>query len=287
MRLLRSRLAVVSSLAILAGCASTPANAPPAAAPAPPAATAPAAPAAPTTAEDALPPILHDLDLTEAQTKEALHIIIDVQNQADSFWSAVEGLGRSVAGAARLCKGSTPFIAADAERTVREGEALRAPVLDAVQRAHKLLTPAQRQKLSQRLVEGDNWAKRERRNSDRTKELGPALELSNMQMMSILVKAGVLWTRFADRAEPWRAQYRAAITNFARDDFDVHKEPVATAPAVAMVVEFVREGLGMLIPVLEPKQCEVLGNLIDARLDDQVKGAAARAAARAQFAEQK
>jgi hypothetical protein len=53
---------------------------------------------------------------------------------------------------------------------------------------------------------------------------------------------------------------------------------VAKAPAVKLVVDFVREGLGMLIPVLEPKQCEALGDLIDAKVDEQVAQNAARVA---------
>jgi hypothetical protein len=102
-------------------------------------------------------------------------------------------------------------------------------------------------------------------------------------MMSVLAKAGVLWSSFADRAEPWRLHYRTAIADFARDDFDVHREKVAAAPAVALIVEFVREGLRMLVPVLDPKQCEALGDLIDQKLDEQAE----RAAARARAAEQR
>ena len=203
----------------------------------------------------------------------------DLERQGETMRSAVEELGRSVAGAVRRCKGDSPFIDADAARVVREGEELRGPVLDAVQKFHKLLTPAQRRTLSARLVEGDDWAKRERRNSKRTRDLGPALDLSTLQLMSVLVKAGELWSSFADRAEPWRVHYRTAITDFARDDFDVHKEPVAAVPVVALMLEFVREGLRLLIPVLEPKQCEALGDLIDQKLDEQAAKWAERARA--------
>jgi hypothetical protein len=190
-----------------------------------------------------------------------------------------------VAGAARRCKGDSPFIEADAGRVIREGDEMRARVLDTVQRVHRLLTPAQRKKVSDRLVEGDDWAKRERRNSQRTRELGPVLELSTMQMMSLLVKAGVLWTNFADRAEPWRVHYRAAIIDFARDDFDAHHEPVAAVPVVAFVVDFVRAGLRQFISILEPKQCEALGDLIDQKIDEQAARTTERAALRARALE--
>ena len=250
------RLGAVSltlvALALATGCASAP---PPPAAPPLAAAAAPAPGAA-------LPPLLRDLDMTPAQEAEALRINADLVSSAESLAGAADDLGRSVAGAVRKCKGDSPFMDADAARLVREGEEVRGPVIDAVQRFHRLLTPAQRRKLSARLVEGDDWAKRERRNASRTRDLGPALDLSTMQLMKMLVKAGVLWTSFADKAEPWRGHYRAAIANFARDDFDARREPVAAVPVVALTVEFVRTGLRLLVPLLEPKQCEALGGLI-------------------------
>jgi hypothetical protein len=101
----------------------------------------------------------------------------------------------------------------------------------------------------------------------------------------MLVKAGVLWANFADRAEPWRVHYRAAVVNFARDDFDAHKEPVAAVPVVAITLDFVRTGLRLLVPLLEPKQCESLGHLIDEKLDEQAARTAEKAAARARAAE--
>jgi hypothetical protein len=278
----RAAPAALLALAVAAGCATTPppAAAPPAAPTTPaPTATPQAVPAPPAGAE--LPPLLHDLDLTPAQEAEIWRLDAELEGSAAPFVDAANDLGRSVAGAARQCKGDSPFVDQDAARVIREGEAMRGPVVDGVQRLHRLLTPAQRKKVSDRLVEGDDWAKRERRNASRTRDLGPALDLSTMQVMQMLVKAGVLWATFADKAEPWRVQYRAAITDFARDDFDAHKEPVASAPIVAFTVDFVRTGLRMLIPLLEPKQCEALGRLIDEKLDES----AARAAARARAAE--
>lgn len=277
----RPRRLAVLALAVAAGCAGAP---PPPATP-PPEAAPTAAAAAPVAGGAELPPLLRGLDLTPAQMEEALRINADLENATQPVTSAAIAFGRSVAGAARGCKGASPFMETDAERVVREGEEVRGTVLDAVQRVHRLLTPAQRRKVSDRLVEGDDKAKRERRNSSRTRELGPALDLSAMQIMSMLMKAGVLWTTFADRIEPWRVQYHTAIVDFARDDFDVHREPVATAPAVQIMLDFVQTGLRMLVPLLEPKQCEALGHLIDDRLDQQEAFAAEKAAARERAAE--
>lgn len=257
----------------LGGCAATP---PPASAPPPSPSAAPASAGANDPNE--LPPALRDLDITPAQQAEIARIRVDLTRNAEPLVSAASEMGRSVAGAARQCKGDTPFVEADAARVIRAGEELRGDVLDAVQKLHKVLTPAQRQKLSTRLLEGDEWAKRERRNESRTKTLGPALDLSFSQTMQMLVKARVLWTTFADKAEPWRAHYKAAVANFARDDFDARREPVAEAPAVALTTEFVRTGMKFLIPILEKPQCEALANLIDQKLDEQAARAAAQAA---------
>jgi len=263
--------AALLALGLATSCAATPA--PPTASP--PAAAAGVAAAAPAGPE--LPPLLRDLELTPAQMDEVLRINADLERTAEPFRDAAKELGHSVAGAVRQCKGGTPFMDLDAERVVREGEELRGPLLSGLQRVHGLLTPAQRRKVSDRLLEGDDQAKRERRNSARTRELGPALDLSTMQLMSMLVKAGVLWTSFADRVEPWRVRYHVAITNFAGDDFDVHHEPVAAVPVAALALEFVRAGLRLLVPLLEPKQCEALGRLIDENVDAQAERAAQRA----------
>ena len=280
-------MAALTALAIGVGCAGAPRSpvAPqPLAATAPPAASATAA-AAPAPGEAELPPSLRDLGLTPAQVHEAVRISADLESTAEPFVGAVTEFGHSVAGAARQCKGETPFMQMDAARVIREGDELRGPVLSALQRVHRLLTPEQRRRLSDRLVEGDDRAKRERRNASRTRDLGPILDLSTMQVMSMLVKAGVLWSTFADRAEPWRVHYREAVTHFVRDDFNVHDEPVAAVPVVPLTLEFVQAGLRQLVPLLEPKQCEALGRLIDEKLDEQAARTAERAAARARVLE--
>lgn len=277
------------ALALAAGCAGAPH--PPVAPQAMGTAEAAAAsataeaPAAPSPAEAALPPSLRDLDLSPAQMDAVLRLYADLESTAEPFVGAASELGRSIAGAARQCKGETPFVQMDAARVIREGEAMRRPVLDAIQKVHRLLTPAQRKKLSNRLIEGDDWAKRERRNSSRTRDLGPALDLSTMQLMSMLVKAAVLWSNYADRTDPWRVHYRAAITRFVRDDFDAHAEPVGAAPLVPLTLEFVQAGLRQLVPLLEPKQCEVLAHLIEEKLDDQAARTAERVAERARVLE--
>jgi len=250
-------------LVLATGCATVPTQPP-----TPPSQETPAASAPGTAEPDELPPIMHGIDLTPKQIEDVIAMRADLRSKASAAVDAALDFGHSVAGAARLCKGDTPFMETDASRVVREGEEMREPILDAAQMLHKLLTPAQRKKLSDRLIDGDDWAKRERRNSSRTRDLGPAIDLSTMQMVQMLMKAAVLWSNFADKSDPWRVHYRTAITNFARDDFDVHNEPVAKAPAVALTLDFVRTGLRMLIPILEPKQCETLGKLIDQRVDE-------------------
>lgn len=268
--------AIPLTLALATGCGAAPP--PPAASPPPP----PVQPVAavPKSAGAELPKVLRDLDLTPAQEAEIARMDAELTLAVEPVVRAAEELGRSVAGAARQCKGDSPFVEADAARMVRMGDEVRGEVLDAAQRFHRLLTPSQRRKLSASLLEGDDWARRERRNESRSRGLGPVLDLSVMQTMSMLVKARVLWSSFADRVEPWRVHYTTAVTNFARDDFDVRREPVAEAPVVALSAEFLRTGLRFLVPLLEPQQCEALGHLIDQKLDEQAARVAERASQR-------
>ncbi|APR85953.1 Hypothetical protein A7982_11302 [Minicystis rosea] len=251
------------------------ASAPPPPPPPPPAPVA----AGPQRARDELPPALRELALTPEQEAEVRRIRADLVRASEPIVGAANDLGHSVAGAARQCKGESPFVDSDGARLVRMGEDVRGDVIDAVQRFHRLLTPAQRRKLSARLLEGDDWARRERRNESRSRDLAPALDLSVMQTMAMLVKARVLWSTFADRAEPWRVHYKTAVEHFARDDFEARKEPVAEVPVVALSVDFLKMGLRFLIPILEREQCEALGRLIDQKLDEQAARAAKAEAA--------
>src|SRR5262249_26115166 len=114
----RSRPALVLALlapALVPACATTP---PPP--PAPPSVTAepgaPATPAAPSPDEAALPPLLRELELTPAQMEAVLKLNDDLDRDGEGFLSAADALGRSVAGAARQCKGETPFVEMDASR---------------------------------------------------------------------------------------------------------------------------------------------------------------------------
>lgn len=263
--------AALLSVAFAAGCTATPPPAPPPVSRAPSALPS-AAPAA-AQDEDDIPPVLRGLDPTPAQVEETWRIKEDLDRAAEPFAGAVAEMMRSAAGAVRKCQGDSPFIESDGARVVRMGEDLRGPVLDGVQRLHHLLTPAQRAKLSQRLMETDDWGKRERRNDARTRALGPALDLSMLQLATMLMKARMLWSSFADRAEPWQAHYHTAIVHFARADFDVHREPIAEAPIFAFGVDFVRTGLRFLVPILEPPQCEALAQLIEDKVDEQPKKA--------------
>jgi Spy/CpxP family protein refolding chaperone len=266
--------AAVLAAVLAAGCASTPPP-PPATPPPPP----PALGTPPTSDKVELPPSLQGLDLTPAQQEEIFRIGAELEREGATVVSAAMDFGHSVAGAARQCKGETPFVEADAARVVRVSEEMREPVVTAVQRLHRLLTPEQRKKLSVRLLEGNDAARRERRNESRTRSLGPQLDLTTMQMVTMLVKARALWGQYADRAEPWRLHYETAAEHFARADFDAHSEPLARVPIVAFTMDFVRTGLRFLIPILEPQQCEALGRVIDDTLDKQAERAALRARA--------
>ena len=175
------------------------------------------------------PPLLRGIDLTPAQVEEALRINADLRERRIRS----QGAGHRVPGAPwpappeEVQGASTPFVEMDAARVVRQGEELRS--LRARHRpagappAHPGASAARCRIAS--FGGSTTGRSAERRNASRTKDLGPALDLSTVQMMSMLVKAGVLWTSYADQVEPWRVKYHAAILDFARDDFDVAQGP--------------------------------------------------------------
>lgn len=215
-----------------------------------------------------LPSLLEELDLGTSQRDQILSLFDEVKRDLTPLVDSGREFGRALSVAARQCKGDSPFIEMQASSTAAVGEQIREPVLDAIQRLHGILTPAQRRALSRRLLGADQPDERERKNDTRTRSLGIDLDLSVGQMLSMLLRVQALRESFQERAEPWRLRYRSALRAFARDDFDVRRHPIAEAPLVALATTFVRDALRVLMPVLEPAQCETLGRFIADKVDD-------------------
>jgi hypothetical protein len=265
--------------AVALGCAAPRAPVPAPAAPA--AAAAPAPSAAPEDeAAPRLPRSLRDLGLDAEQSRAAEAIARDLEDDLDPLIDASRELGRSLAGAARGCKGETPFVVMDAEATVRAGEPARRAVVRAIGRVHALLRPDQRAKLSARLLAEEESGAGEKADGEKTRSLGPELGLTLSQVGTMLARARTLAGKYEDRVEVWRSHYRHALSAFARADFDMAREPFAEAPVVELMTSFARDAFRLLVPILKPPQCEALGRLVDESLDEAQKKRLARRAER-------
>jgi hypothetical protein len=235
--------------------------------------TTPAAPAATAAAAEEdkpLPPMLEALKLSAAQRREILALREQLKRDLEPIIDAGRDFASAVAVAARTCKPDSPFIPMEAEYTVRVGEQVRGRLLDAVDKFHRILTPAQRQELSKSLLAAADRSEDERddRDDSRTRSIGDELDLSVSQTVALLVRVQALRSSFEEKVAPWRDHYDSAIVAFARDDFEARKQPIAEAPVVELATGIVRDGLRVLIPVLEPKQCDALGRFISDKIEE-------------------
>jgi Spy/CpxP family protein refolding chaperone len=228
-----------------------------------------AAPPAGEKEDERLPAALEELHLRPDQRREIEALKDDLERDLEPLLEASKHLGRAIAVALRECKGDSPFIDMEASTLVGVGEELRPRALDAIQRFHRILTPAQRRALSQRLLASDAERAERRGERDRSsaESIGGKLDLSVGQMFSMLLRVQLLRSSFEDQLKPWRARYRKALKAFARDDFDIRRQAVAEVPFAELATTLVRDGLRMLVPVLDPPQCQEVARLLDEQLD--------------------
>ena len=210
-----------------------------------------------------LPAALEELRPGAEQREALLALASELAARVAPLVDAGRDFGHAVALAAARCKGDSMGLDSEASFAVTMGEQTREGVLDAIDRLHRILTHRQRKALASRLL-GDEKASREKKRGDaRARDLGDELDLSIGQMLRLLVRAGALRDAFEERIEPWRDRLREALEAFPSDDFAIRDQPIAKAPVVAVATQLVRDAMRVLLPVLEPEQCKVLGSFID------------------------
>jgi hypothetical protein len=196
--------------------------------------------------------------------------VASLEDDLEPAQTATADFARALARAARRCRQDSPFIAMEASHTITVGEQTRGKVLDAINRLHAVLTPAQRRTFARRLLgdEQDAEQSRDDRDASRTRSIGGDLDLSVGQMLSILLRVRKLRDDFEDKAAPWRDRYVRAVRAFEKSDFDVRDHAIAEVPLVAIMTEFARDAFRVLIPLLKPEQCEALARIIEEKVAD-------------------
>jgi hypothetical protein len=176
---------------------------------------------------------------------------------------AAEGLADAMISNLKRCRNDSTSMNMRADRVVSTAELAREPILDAINELHATLTPTQRRRLVDHLLDEERSSTRRERKDDgedRAQSVGVDFDLSWGQIGAILIRLRKLQSVYEDRAAPWIARYREALRAFAEPDFDIRRQAIAEIPIVRLAVDAVTDGFRVLVPLLEPDQCRAIGN---------------------------
>ena len=221
------------------------------------------------------------LELSADQRDRIVALVEGVKRDVKPVEPAAMGLADGVASALRGCRTSSTMLEMRADSLVRSAEAARGPILDAVNELHAILTPKQRRRLVQHVLERERTSSpdaRREETDDTTTSVGVEIDLSWRQIASILVRARKIQSVYEDKAEPWLERYRSAVRAFAEPRFAVYEHPIAKAPVMRMAADLVTDAYRVLVPLLEPEQCDALSDYLRGKLAELEAQAEERAA---------
>lgn len=210
-----------------------------------------------------VPRVLRGLGLSAGQRGELRRLREKLKPRLAPMGDAAEEYALALAKVARQCDPDGKALEDAGSWAVVVGQDVRGAALDAIDGVHAILTPAQREALSRRLLGKEEQRDDEERTDEDARSLGGKLDLSVGQLMSLLVRAQLLRSALEERTDPWRVQYRRALRAFPAEDFSIRDQAIAEVPAVAIATRFVRDAVRMLLPILEPDQCVALADLIE------------------------
>ncbi|MEM9696098.1 MAG: hypothetical protein AAGA56_26375, partial [Myxococcota bacterium] len=205
------------------------------------------------------------LDLSSEQEAALVDVIDGLKQKLAPMERRLDAVIEAATGAVRRCDAQTPALSFALEGVVAEGESIRPAILKAIDRAHAILTPAQRRQVSAHLLEGGRRKAKEKRRKKAQRgvtKLDVELDLSWRQVATIGFRVVRLHGDFEDRTERWQRAYRNALAAFAHDDFRSRDHSLARAPVVQLAADFVKQLLAQVLPVLDPPQCRALGEML-------------------------
>ncbi|MBW2529565.1 MAG: hypothetical protein JRI23_35635 [Deltaproteobacteria bacterium] len=217
---------------------------------------------------DELPKALRGLGLSRSQRGEIRRLRDELEPRLEPLRDGGRDYALALAKVARQCDPEGKALEDAGSWVVVVGEDLRGPILDAVDRVHHILTPAQRKALSSRLLGRERERDPEAKDEEGIRSVAAELDLSLSQIMSLLVRAQLLRDAAEERVEPWRIRYENALRAFPEEDFSIREHPIAEVPAAALATRFVRDGVRLLLPILEPAQCAALADFIEAKVEE-------------------
>jgi len=228
------------------------------------------------------------LGLTEAQEPRMAALLQRVKRSAEPLVFAAEGVAHALASSARRCDvNDLTFLELRLEALMAAGENTRTVVVDAVDELHALLTPEQRRAVADYLLERNERNRSRRRPADRgsisdaQQKMGLDLDLTFGQITKLLFRLNSLRGTYEDKTEPWIAHYRAAVADFAHEDFDLRTQPVAEAPVFEIARDLTLTAYTQLITIFDEGQCEAIGTYVRRKLDERERDERAEQDARA------
>ncbi len=211
-----------------------------------------------------IPEILESLQLSAYQQQQLRALGRELKRQLEPMKDAGREYLLAIAKTASRCNNNTMALDDAASWAVGVGQQVRGPVLDAIDRLHRILTPAQRKMLARRLLDGEKESKKRRKTDEQSYSVSADLDLSLSQTLTLLIRARSLKSALEERLEPWRKSLKNALVAFPRDDFSVREYRIAEVPAVVLATRFVRDAVRTLLPILDQEQCKA----VDASIRD-------------------
>jgi hypothetical protein len=224
----------------------------------------------------ALPAVLESLHPSAAQRAELLALRDELEDRLEPLADAGRELALGVASAARRCNADMPVLESATTWAVRAGDQARPTLLDAIDRLHAILTPAQRKALADRLLGREQESQSTEPTDEGARAFGDTMDLSVGQMFRLLTRALALRSALEERIAPWREKARSALAAFPDDHFVIREHAIAEVPAVAIGTRFLRDALGTIFPILEPEQCVALAGLIEQAVEEEERRARRR-----------
>jgi hypothetical protein len=210
-----------------------------------------------------LPAALEALEPSVQQRRRLVALKAELATHLEPLEEAGRDLTLAIAATARRCDGTTMALDDAASWAVLVSDQGSDAVLDAIDELHRILTPAQRQALVERLLAREEESKSEESTDEGARSLGDALDLSFGQMLVVLARGQALKGELEERLKPWRKKLKRALRAFPADDFAIRDHEIARVPAVALATGFVRDAVRTLLPILEPAQCQALADFIE------------------------
>ena len=173
----------------------------------------------------------------------------------------------AIVGAIDACDSDYARLRIEGRRMIDSGNGAKPAILDAINEFHAVLTPEQRKRLIEPMLER-SAERRERTDDEGFAAMGSKLDLGIGQILKMAKRARTRITLSRSDRDELRDRFEESAERFMSPRFDAHAEPLAQEPLVEHVVQFIFDLAAVVLPVLEERQCDVAADFARERLAD-------------------